>query len=186
MLSTLYLVVTGAGTARRVPDLLQQLLALRRDVIVLLTPNSQRILSPRELALIPGHRVVESYLDDAILPTPPLGLVLIAPCDFNSLNKLALGIADNLPLSVAAEAIGRRTPVVVGVSCNKALWGHPRAQESVNTLRSWGCVVVDPVTDGDRMTMASTSSLTEAVRHALVAYESEPSDQLPDDRQRQD
>jgi flavoprotein len=40
-------------------------------------------------------------------------LVLLAPCSFNSLNKLAHGIADNLALSVVAEAIGRSTPVIV-------------------------------------------------------------------------
>ena len=37
----------------------------------------------------------------------PYGVVLFAPCSFNSLNKLAHGIADNLPLSLVAEAIGR-------------------------------------------------------------------------------
>ena len=51
----------------------------------------------------------------------------MAPCDFNSLNKLAQGIADNLALSVVAEAIGRRTPVAVAISVNAPLWAHPRA-----------------------------------------------------------
>jgi flavoprotein len=45
-------------------------------------------------------------------------VVLFAPCSFNSLNKLAHGIADNLALSVVAEAIGRATPVIVGPSLN--------------------------------------------------------------------
>jgi hypothetical protein len=49
---------------------------------------------------------------------PPRGVVLFAPCSCNSLNKLAHGIADNLALSVVAEAIGRGTPVIVGPSLN--------------------------------------------------------------------
>lgn len=166
-LPNLYLVVTGAGTARRVPDLLPRLVALGRRTVTLLTPNAQRVVSPRELALVRGHRVVESYFDEAILPVPPLGLVLVAPCDFNSLNKLALGIADNLALSVAAEAIGRGTPVVVAISCNLPLWDHPRARQSAATLRSWGCTVLDPIGDGDKVTMAPDVAIVGAVEAAL-------------------
>lgn len=164
---TLYLVVSGAATARRVPGLLPELVRLAPHLIVLPTPNSRRIVSSRELALIPGHRVVESYFDAAILPRPPHGVVLVAPCDFNSLNKLAQGIADNLPLSVVAEAIGRRTPVVVALSLNAALWAHPRAKESAAALRRWGCHVLEPVLEGERSGMASDDVLVAEVRESL-------------------
>src|SRR6185312_12238948 len=133
---TLYVVVTGAGTARRVPALLPALTSLATQTLVLMTENSRAILSPRELALVPGnHRLVESYFDAVILPRPPEGVVLVAPCGFNSLNKLAHGIADSLPLSVVAEAVGRRTPVIVAISVNAPLWRHPQTQQSAATLR---------------------------------------------------
>lgn len=164
---TLYLVVTGAGTARRVPELLRELVALVPRVIVLMTANARAIISPRELALIPGHRLVESYFDEAILPRPPRGVVLVAPCDFNSLNKLALGIADNLALSVTSEAIGRGTPVVVAVSCNAPLWAHPRARQSAQTLRAWGCVVLDPIEEEQGATMVGNRDIVVAVGAAL-------------------
>ena len=60
--------------------------------------------------------MVQSVFHLAIRPRPPRGVVLFAPCGFNSLNKLADEIADNLALSVVAEAIGRGTPVIVGPS----------------------------------------------------------------------
>ena len=164
---TLYLIVTGAGTARRVPGLLPRLVELIPRVNVVLTPNAQRIVSPRELALVPGPRIVESYFDDAILPRPPPGITLVAPCDFNSLNKLAQGIADNLALSITAEAIGRKTPVVVAISVNPPLWAHPRAAESADTLRRWGCHVLDPARDGEWLTLASDEAIIDAVRKAL-------------------
>ena len=102
-----YLVITGTTTAARAPDLVRGLLDIVPGVITLCTPNSERVIAPRDLSVIAGNRVVESYFDAAILPRPPLGLVLVAPCSFNSLNKLAAGVADNLALSVVAEAIGR-------------------------------------------------------------------------------
>src|SRR5687768_7297772 len=125
-----YLIVSGAATARRVPDLIAQLAPRVPNLLTVLTPNAQQVVSPRELALVPGHRAVESYFDDAILPRPPNGVLLVAPCSFNSLNKLAQGIADNLALSIAAEAIGRGTPVIVAISVNDPLWNHPRARQS--------------------------------------------------------
>src|ERR1700687_1410907 len=87
--------------------------------------NASRVVAPRDLADVAGAQVVESYFDMAIRPRPPRGVVLFAPCSFNSLNKLAHGIADNLALSVVAEAIGRGTPVIVGPSLNAPLLNHP-------------------------------------------------------------
>ena len=170
-LENLYLIVTGAGTARRVPDLLGKLAHVGPPVVAIPTPNAARIVSCREMVLaLPDdgpHRVVESYFDEAILPRPPFGLVLVAPCSFDSLNKLAQGIADNLALSVVSEAIGRRTPVIVAVSVNPPLWAHPRAQESARTLRSWGVEVLDPVPQGEALTMASDDAMLAAVRRRL-------------------
>jgi len=166
---TLYVIVTGAGTARRVPGLLPALTTLAPRVVTLLTPNATRVVSPRELALIPGHQVVESYFDAAILPRPPRGVVLICPCDFNSLNKLAQGIADNLELSIAAEAIGRKTPVVVAVSVNADLRAHPRATQSISMLRDWGCTVLDAVHLGNSLTLAPDEEVVATVRDALAS-----------------
>ncbi len=173
-LDTLYLVITGASTARRTPELLGLLVPLAPRVLTVLTPNAQRVVSPRELALVPGHQVVESYFDAAILPRPPLGVVLVAPCSFNSLNKLATGIADNLALSITAEAIGRGTPVVVAVSVNAPLGAHPRTAEAMATLRRWGCRVIEPVPFDDSLTLASNQTIVEAVRAAFGSAGEDP------------
>lgn len=165
---TAYLIVTGTSSARRAPGLVAKLIDLAPRVITVVTPNAQRIVSPRELALVPGHRIVESYFDDTILPRPPRGVVLVAPCSFNSLNKLAQGIADNLALSIVAEAIGRDTPVLVAVSVNPPLWAHPRVAESIATLRRWKCQVFDPIPAGDTLTLVPDDVLVAAVRDALA------------------
>jgi phosphopantothenoylcysteine synthetase/decarboxylase len=168
-LDTLYLVVSGASTARRIPQLLPRLAALAPRLLTVLTPNAQRVVSPRELALTPGHQIVESYFDIAILPRPPRGVIVFAPCSFNSLNKLAAGIADNLALSITAEAIGRGTPVIVAVSVNAPLWAHPIAKRSAALLRDWGCAVIDPVAEGETLTLAPDEEILEAAQRALQA-----------------
>jgi phosphopantothenoylcysteine decarboxylase len=161
----IYLVLSGTTTAARCPELARDLLGLGfTELIAIPTPNSSRVLAPRELADIPGVRVVESYFDAAIRPRPPRGVVLFAPCSFNSLNKLAHGIADSLALSVVAEAIGRGTPVVVGPSLNQPLLDHPVARASLMTLRSWNVTVVGPVDAGEGPRLAPSEQLLDAVR----------------------
>jgi phosphopantothenoylcysteine synthetase/decarboxylase len=160
-----YLVLSGTTTAARCPELLRELVGLGfATVIALPTPNASRVVAPRDLADIEGAQVVESYFDMAIRPRPPRGVVLFAPCSFNSLNKLAHGIADNLALSVVAEAIGRRTPVIVGPSLNAPLLAHPVAQASLRTLASWGVIVVPQVDEGEGPRLAPSGQLIDAVR----------------------
>jgi len=160
-----YLVLSGTTTAARCPELLRGLVGLGfATVIALPTPNASRVIALRDLADVGGVRVVESYFDLAIRPQPPRGVVLFAPCSFNSLNKLAHGIADNLALSVVAEAIGRGTPVIVAPSLNAPLLAHPEAQASLKRLPSWDVAIVPPVDDGQGPRLAPTEQLLDAVR----------------------
>jgi phosphopantothenoylcysteine synthetase/decarboxylase len=160
-----YLVLSGTTTAARCPELLRGLVGLGfANVIAIPTPNASRVIAPRDLADVAGVQVIESYFDLAIRPRPPRGVVLFAPCSFNSLNKLAHGIADNLALSVVAEAIGRGTPVIVGPSMNAPLLDHPEAQASLKRLPTWGVTIVPPVDDGEGARLAPSALLIDAVR----------------------
>src|SRR5262244_3535379 len=162
---TAYLVLSGTTTAARGPELLRGLVRLGfSTVIAIPTPNASRVIAPRELADTESVQVIESYFDLAIRPRPPRGVVLFAPCSFNSLNKLAHGIADNLALSVAAEAIGRGTPVIVGPSLNAPLLANPAAQISLRTLPEWGVTIVPQVDDGTGPRLAPTDHFLAAVR----------------------
>ena len=160
-----YLALSGTTTATRCPELLRGLVGLGfSTVIAIPTPNAARVIAPRDLADVEGVQVVESYFDLAIRPRPPRGVVLFAPCSFNSLNKLAQGIADNLALSVVAEAIGRGTPVIVGPSLNAPLLNHPQAQASLKTLPNWGVTIIPPVDEGEGPRLAPSTVLLDAVR----------------------
>lgn len=161
VLETAYLMLTGAGIAGDVaPPLITGLARRFRSVLVVPTPNASRVLNLRDISRLaqqladerPGGaaaglpvQIVESYFDPAIMPRPPHGLVVVAPCTFNSLNHLGAGLSPNLSLAITNEAIGRGTPVVVAIACNEPLWAHPQAPASARRLRDWGCHVLDPV-----------------------------------------
>jgi phosphopantothenoylcysteine synthetase/decarboxylase len=163
-----YLIISGTTTASRAPELVAGLRSRFPRVLTLMTPNAAQVVSPRDLSTIEGNQLVESYFDPAILPRPPFGLVLFAPCSFNSLNKLAAGIADNLALSVVAEAIGRGTPVIVAPSLNQPLLDHPVASKSLATLADWGVVIVPPEDHGEGPRLAPTNVIMAEVDRATV------------------
>lgn len=172
-LEILYMIVSGAGSARRMPELAGKLGVHFEQTFIVPTENAHRVISQREFVQGDNTRIVDSYFDDAILPYPPEGVVLVAPCTFNSLNKLALGVADTLALSIAAEAIGRGTPVVVAVSVNPPLYAHPQTADSMRRLRAWGVHVIEPAQSERWMTLAADEDIVQAVLNAFASYQVE-------------
>ena len=156
--------LSGTTTAARGPELLRGLIGLGcSTVIAIPTPNASRVIAPRDLADVAGVQVVVLFRsgDPA---TTSAGRGTVRALQLNSLNKLAHGIADSLALSVVAEAIGRRTLVILGPSLNQPLLDHPVAQASLSTLRSWHVAVVPPVDEGEGPRLAPSAQLFDAVR----------------------
>jgi phosphopantothenoylcysteine synthetase/decarboxylase len=161
-MTTAYLMISGAITAYRAGDFVAAMAQKFDCVITVQTPNAKQLISPRDLTRIDKNHVVESYFDERILPRPEPGPVLWAPCNFNTLNKLAAGIADNLALSITHEMLGYGQPVTVALSLNNPLYAHPIVQPSIRTLSGWGMRVVPPEDHGAGMIMAPTERVLAA------------------------
>lgn len=163
MSNLIYLMISGAVTAYRASEIIAGLSHTFDQIFTVQTPNAMRLISPRDLTRIPKNQVIESYFDARILPRPPLGTVLFAPCNFNSLNKLAHGIADNLALSITHEMIGHGQKVAVALSLNEPLFAHPIVRQSIATLTGWGATVIEPKDVGQGITMAPTAEVLAAL-----------------------
>ena len=160
----IYLIVSGASAAKRIPNLLPQLIEFNLSIYTILTRNAHNILSAAQLADIPGHTLVESYFDPSLIQDREPGLVLVAPATFNTVNKISQGIADTLAHSLVAEAIGSGWPVIIAPSMNPALASHPQTVQSFKTLRDWGITVLDFQYGQTSHTMASVEDIIEAVK----------------------
>lgn len=123
---------------------------------------------------IPGNTIVEGYSKQGE-SLPLEDLVLVAPCTFNTLNKLSRGVADTYPLTITATAIGSKRPVVIAPAMNRALWEHPVTSESLQRLQQWGCKVVWPEVTSEKVTMAPIGKIADSVYHELgvLRYDSE-------------
>src|SRR3989344_5119475 len=102
-------------------------------------------------------------------------LVLVAPCTFNTLNKISAGIADTYLTTIIASSIGNRRKVVIAPAMNSTLWEHPQTQESIKRVQSWGCRIIYPEISPEKVTMAPIEKVTDTVFSILVKirYESE-------------
>ena len=166
-LKAIYLIISGASAARCAPDLLNALAQFNLPRYTLLTDSAHNIISPYHLADIQGHTLIESYFDPILMDERLPGLTVVAPATFNTFNKIAQGIADNLPLSLVAEAIGAGWPVVIAPSMNPALANHPQMAQSLKNLDRWGVKVVEPYMDDGLLMMASTEKIMKAVKASL-------------------
>lgn len=75
---------------------------------------------------------------------PPPDAVVVAPATFNTVNKLATGIADTYALSTLCEALGAGIPMVVVPFVKTSLASHPSWPVSLAVLRYAGVTLVDP------------------------------------------
>lgn len=166
-LKAIYLVVTGASSARCVPDIIQELPQFDLPLYTLLTDSAHNLISPYNLVDLAGHTLIDSYFDPVMVDDRPAGLTLVAPATFNTLNKISQGIADSLPHSLVAEAIGAEWPVIVAPSMNPALFNHPQVARSIKTLRDWGVTVLEPQQERELLMMAPVEEIISAVRASL-------------------
>lgn len=165
---SLFLFATAAGTLPQVSALIQGSLDAGWTTYVVGTPNLELVAPPAGLLDVPGAHWIRGY-GQPPLDRFPFGTMLVAPCTFNSFNKLALGLADNLATAMVADAIGAGRPVFVAPSMNPGLWNHPRTRESCALLRSWGCTVIDPQISPARVTMAPVATILAALVQHFAA-----------------
>lgn len=159
---TIFLFVSGAGTCVRTPALIQALLAERFTVYSVLTPNVSDVTSPAPLMAVPGNTWIHAYLQEP-LERYPFGTMLVAPCTFNTFNKIAAGLADNLATAMIADGLGAGNRLVIAPSMNHGLWSHPQTKVSLTRLKSWGCEIVPPAINEKQVTLAPLEEIVQTV-----------------------
>jgi hypothetical protein len=165
--TTLYFVVTGAPLTAFAHRGVAEAQALGWRVAAVATEAASDWLERRELArlnvpLITEHREPGT---DKRLPRPDA--VILAPGTFNTINKLAAGIADSYALSVLCEALGAGRPLVAVPFVNGALAGHPAWAASLATLAGAGVHLIDPHTGEHGISGPLESGTGEAVAAAF-------------------
>jgi phosphopantothenoylcysteine synthetase/decarboxylase len=149
--SIIVLVVSGAPLARRALDLATALQADGWQVQVVATPASSMWLGQEKQDAFTtlGSPVRFDFRSPAAShSTADPDAVAVCPASFNTINKVAAGIADTYATALICESLGLTTPMVIVPMINRKLWGHPRLSSSLALLRDAGVTLLDVQTGG--------------------------------------
>lgn len=129
----IYVVATGCRRSKELPEFIHKLEQMGATVYLFATEACKQIVdfkdgNFKDIKLRFNNNKVRR------MEIPKEDLVIVAPCSFNTLNKIANGIADSYPLTIIQTAIGKGTQVVLCTSMNYDLWNNFSNQSSLTKL----------------------------------------------------
>ena len=140
--------VTGSIAAYKAIYLLRLLTKEGAQVRVIMTPTAREFVGPVTFSALSGNTVLSDFFSEEggdwnshVDMGVSADLMLIAPLTATTLGKMANGIADNLLVTTYLSA---RCPVVVAPAMDMDMFKHPSTQKNLDTLRSFGNLVIDP------------------------------------------
>ncbi len=136
------LCVTGSSAATEAPKLARELRRHGAEVICYMTPEAARlIISPEVMRWATGRPVVLE-LTGAAEHIADYDLVVVYPATFNTICKIAAGIADNAVASLCAATPPDK--LVLAPAMNLKLYGSPILREALNKLATLGVKIAEP------------------------------------------
>ncbi len=144
------LLVTAAPLTNRVAELGAALTDAGWEVATVATPNAAAWLDEATTTAVKeatGWAPRTGYLPPGLAAGPAGGdALVICPATFNTINKAALGIADNHAHTAVVDLLGAGTPTVMVPMVTTKMWGHPAWQRHTDLLTEHGVRFLDPYT----------------------------------------
>jgi phosphopantothenoylcysteine decarboxylase / phosphopantothenate---cysteine ligase len=148
MSPTILLGITGGIAAYKAPALVRLLVQAGMDVHTVMTRAATQFVTPLTLATVSGNPVYETMWADRDQPSVEhisladrAEVAVIAPATANFIGKAAAGMADDLLTTVF---LALKCPVLICPSMNVNMYNHPAVQRNIETLRSFGCHIMEP------------------------------------------
>ncbi|MFA6271963.1 MAG: flavoprotein [Patescibacteria group bacterium] len=134
--------ITGGIAAYRICSLINKLKKEGADIKVIMTEAATKFVTPVTFQSLTNHSVHTSTFDtinksdvEHIKLADWCDLFLLAPATYNTINKIAFGIADNL-LTTVICALPKATPVLIAPAMNCHMWENPIMKSSIERLEN--------------------------------------------------
>jgi len=139
--------VSGGIAAYKACEIVRGLRRRGCAVRVTMTRSAAEFVTPLTFQALSGRTVILSLFDTSeadvrhIAVARDCRLFLVAPATANIIGKMASGIADDAPTTLA---LAMRCPVLLAPAMNPAMWDNPAVRENVATLQARGCHLIGP------------------------------------------
>jgi phosphopantothenoylcysteine decarboxylase/phosphopantothenate--cysteine ligase len=149
--SNLLCIFTGSIAGYKACEALSRLVQRGHRVRCVATPAALNFIGPATLEGLTGSPPLHDLFEpgralDHINLTRWADAVIVCPGSANTINRLAAGLADDLPGALFL-AHDRRKPWLIAPAMNPAMWAHPATTAAVEKLKSWGVRFI-PVGEG--------------------------------------
>jgi len=141
--------VTGSIAAYKAADIIRELHKRHMEIMVVMTADSQRFISPTTLAALSRNLVATDLFSSSPYgPIPHIylaqnnDLLLVAPATAHCIAMFAHGLADDL---LSALFLAQRSPVLIAPAMNPSMYAHPMVQANIETLKGKGVIFIDPI-----------------------------------------
>lgn len=140
------LAVTGGVAAYKAVYLARTLIERGCTVRVVMTDSAQEFVGSATFAAVTGTEPTTGFFAQTdVSPHTTLArwadTIVIAPATASTISKLASGESSDV---LVATVLASMAPVVIAPAMHTEMWEHPATMRNVETLRSFGYLIVDP------------------------------------------
>ena len=140
--------ITGGIAAYKACEIIRRLKKLGAQVIVVMTDNAEKFITPLTLETLSENEVVTEMFPKrrfvGVRHVDLAGwadLILIAPATANIIGKIRSGIADDILTTIV---ISSKAPVLIAPAMNVNMYENPIFQENLSYLEKLGYKFVEP------------------------------------------
>lgn len=165
------LLVTGGIAAMKAPLVARSLRQQGAQVVAYASAEALRYTTIDALAWSTTQPVVTqlSALAEHLSDTTPFDLFLVVPATYNTINKMANGIADGVITTTLGSALGRmeqdRSPVLIAPTMHHSLH-NTILTESLTKLKAMGVQIIPPREANGKHNLPAENVITAAVCRA--------------------
>jgi phosphopantothenoylcysteine decarboxylase/phosphopantothenate--cysteine ligase, prokaryotic len=146
-MANILIAISGSISAYKIADVVSELGKAGHEVQCILTRSAKEFVSPLVLETLSGRPARSEVFGPDVSGTEHIDLarwadlLVFAPASANMLARLALGLADDLPSTVA---LASEAPMLIAPAMNTVMWEKPIVQQNLATLVARGAEVVNP------------------------------------------
>jgi phosphopantothenoylcysteine decarboxylase/phosphopantothenate--cysteine ligase len=140
--------ITGGIAAYKTCEIIRRLKKLGAQVIVVMTENAQKFITPLTLETLSGNEVTTEMFPErrfvGVRHVDLAGwadLILIAPATANIIGKIRSGIADDILTTIV---ISSKAPVLIAPAMNVNMYENSIFQENLTYLQKLGYRFIGP------------------------------------------
>ncbi len=149
------LLMTGSIACAKATSLISEWVKQGDEVKVVCSPGALNFVGLATLEGLSQQKVMAStYEADAMMEHIHVSRwadqIVLCPATANVINKLAVGIADDVVTTVWVAAYGHAIEqgksMILVPAMNSMMWQYPATQKAIQTLSDWGINVMQPDT----------------------------------------